>query len=733
MPDHKPAAEARSEQTIFDELERLCALPGYVHAIAYFCHRDNVVRYSEEVTTKDMEHLFSEDRLIRTEIASLVGLMLKNGIDFRLPNAEVIQGYIEKTEALLAEMHVSMAGHFWKDFGAPGVPSAEEAMSHFGSGAVLREAIFYGGESAYSFQYRELAVEKYSRDVDWLRANKGFDMHAARGVAYGLGRLLDDKATATLKGLRGRPLEQWTLLPAYTFTVPEIASRTSMPVQTIENVLTAFVVPDGERNDQFKTLHDFNVANACPVIRGAGDDLILLGHYDLVQALYESPFYWMQGDSAYSSAAMEHRGQFTEEFSTKRLVRVFGKGRVFPNVVIVDSRGQIFGEIDVLVVFGDRAIVLQAKSKRLRIESRRGNDGTLRDDFKKAIQDSCDQGYRCAGVLGDQGYTLKDRQGRKVAFEAPPRDVYVLCVVADHYPALSFQSRQFLKYSPRGAIAPPFVLDVFTLDAMTEFLDSPLQLLSYIGRRSKYADKLLASHELTILSYHLKRNLWLGDEFNMVMLHDDISADLDIAMMVRREGVPGKDTPDGILTRFKDTTLGRFVAEIERRPDAGTISLGYMLLTLGEDTVVELSKGIDLLAQRARAYGRAHDLTISLDTAKSGFTVHCNDDPVEIAGPALERHCHARKYIQRAETWFGVCVRPSDESLRFGVSLGFPWEQNDQMDSTTAHIAAKSKGARRLREALSAIRRKVGRNEPCPCGSGKKYKKCCLGKESSGR
>ncbi len=23
----------------------------------------------------------------------------------------------------------------------------------------------------------------------------------------------------------------------------------------------------------------------------------------------------------------------------------------------------------------------------------------------------------------------------------------------------------------------------------------------------------------------------------------------------------------------------------------------------------------------------------------------------------------------------------------------------------------------------------VGRNDPCPCGSGKKYKKCCLGKD----
>ena len=28
-------------------------------------------------------------------------------------------------------------------------------------------------------------------------------------------------------------------------------------------------------------------------------------------------------------------------------------------------------------------------------------------------------------------------------------------------------------------------------------------------------------------------------------------------------------------------------------------------------------------------------------------------------------------------------------------------------------------------------RKKIGRNDPCPCGSGKKYKKCCLGKDES--
>ena len=29
------------------------------------------------------------------------------------------------------------------------------------------------------------------------------------------------------------------------------------------------------------------------------------------------------------------------------------------------------------------------------------------------------------------------------------------------------------------------------------------------------------------------------------------------------------------------------------------------------------------------------------------------------------------------------------------------------------------------REEPTAFGRKVGRNEPCPCGSGRKYKRCC--------
>jgi hypothetical protein len=42
--------------------------------------------------------------------------------------------------------------------------------------------------------------------------------------------------------------------------------------------------------------------------------------------------------------------------------------------------------------------------------------------------------------------------------------------------------------------------------------------------------------------------------------------------------------------------------------------------------------------------------------------------------------------------------------------------------------AAFQRESGRRAPAAPLAGRKVGRNDPCPCGSGKKYKKCCLGK-----
>lgn len=214
-----------------------------------------------------------------------------------------------------------------------------------------------------------------------------------------------------------------------------------------------------------------------------------------------------------------------------------------------------------LVLFADRAIVLQAKSKKLTLAARQGSDPHIQEDFKGAVQDACDQAFTCSEELVAGKCSFTDEHGKEIALPKEIKRVFPVCVVSDHYPALSFQVQQFLKSKTTDKIAAPLVSDVFMLDVMTEFLDTPLRSLSYLDLRAKAGENVMSSHEITTLAYHLKQNLWLG-EHDFIQLGDDISADVDIAMAVRRDGVDGEKTPKGILTFLEGRSLGRIVEEL---------------------------------------------------------------------------------------------------------------------------------------------------------------------------
>lgn len=432
----------------------------------------------------------------------------------------------------------------------------------------------------------------------------------------------------------------------------------------------------------------------------------------------------MRKDKAYADTALEHRGRFAEEFTKGRLEAVFGTKHVFSNVEVHKSKGTRLGEIDVLIVFADRAIVVQAKSKGLTLKARQGNDDQIKADFQKAIQDAYDQGYSCALALNDSRYRLTHPDRSELGFAQPFKEIYILCIVSDHYPALSFQARNFLTTNASDVIRPPFVLDVFSLDAIAEMLASPLRFLSYLHQRTLFADKVMASHELTVLGYHLAHNLWFSDEHDMVLLGDDFSTSLDIAMAVRREGIPGCDTPDGVLTRLTNTTLGRILSDIEAKADPMTIEFGFTLLTLAEDSFKGASEAIDKIASLALRDGKGHDFTMGLGRGDTGFTVHCNRNPFSGAGLALRRHCRRRKYSERARSWSGICLDPVTKNVRFGLHLDYPWTPDAEMDELTKNAAPPMSITDALRSAGKKV--KVGRNDPCPCGSGRKYKKCCL-------
>lgn len=708
-PQREECTILRSEQEIFDDLADLCISQGFIHAIAYICFRDNTIGFNEELKAEDMAQ-FSKSSLIRTEVTTLIGLMMRAPIDFSLPSPEEVENYIKRSEDLLEELHQAMAKalqHVVKpDLNPPTF------------GEFLREAIFYGPESAYSFQYRDLAPRKYSADADWLLKNKSIDLEIVRKVYQSVDELMSERLIETLEDLNDKPLTEWTILPGFVFSCEELAACTQQPVNRIRAIIEALTVPEGERNATFTSLHAFNAAYAYPFIRRGPDEFLLLQLYGFSEALYEAPFYWMCDDKAYAPKAFHHRGDFTESFALERLTCVFGSDRVFQNVEILKSKGTTLGEIDILVVFGDRTIVLQAKSKKLTLGARKGNDLLLQDDFKAAVQDSVDQALACAQLLGDSSVTLRSKDGRIVPLAERPRTIFPMSVVADHYPALALQARHFLKAKSTERIVAPLVIDVFALDAITEMLASPLRLLSFLSLRARFSNKLLTSHEHMLLSYHLRHNLWLESGDDLMWLSDDVSSHLDVAMAVRRDGVPGIATPDGILTRYEGTPFARIIAEIEDKPEPVAIALGFMLLELSEDTIRKTNNYINLVLARTAADGGLHDMTIGISAASTGLTIHCSRLVDSEAAIRLNRHCQMRKYSQKADNWFGLAVRP-DGSIQLAAMLPGPWKFNRELETLLANVP--------LSRPLSATTgRKIGRNDRCPCGSGKKYKHCCI-------
>ncbi len=70
-----------------------------------------------------------------------------------------------------------------------------------------------------------------------------------------------------------------------------------------------------------------------------------------------------------------------------------------------------------------------------------------------------------------------------------------------------------------------------------------------------------------------------------------------------------------------------------------------------------------------------------------------------------------------------------DDRIRFGGDTPADDERGSEDADESSALDDEEKDYPVARPSPAAQRTKAGRNDPCPCGSGKKYKKCCWSKE----
>ncbi len=695
---------------VIRRIKLLTEEPGFIYTLALVLLRDLFM------TPEDIADINPHEHLNFQEITFLTGLLLKGKIDLTVPTEGDSARRFEEVYRLFHELHKSYHEAFLQELGdlaqhGQRTETREENYRRiFGAGTMVAESIFYAGSGAYDFQYLEFAVQKYRHDATWIQNHNRVDVSEVGRIARELKALHERKFNSLVNSKPSGFSELCKVgLDVFCFDERDLQKFGDAS----EPFLNAFSITPGEANAHLEVPGQYNELQSKPIIRLEDGRHFLPIGFSLSEAIYETPFYWMNRDESYAATALLNRGRFAENATAELMKRVFGPENVYCDVEVREKKGHVVTDIDVLTVVGNKAIVGQVKAKRLTELAKRGDEAKLLADFKAAVQDAYVQGLRCRKALLDKKNKLFIN-GKEIHLGESIDDAYLMCVTVDHYPAVMHQVSVYLK---KEAADPfPVAVSIFDLDVLTFYLSDPFEFAYYLRQRIVLSDYFKADSEMALLGYHLKQKLFRSREAAFEVLDGSYAQLVDANFQVMRGTVPHTPAADRLRTQWKNDEFQELVNQMKLAPEPGFTDAVFFLYDLageGADKAIELLK---LTKRKAAADNRSHDARLPFLEEHAGITVLCEPTSREALRRKLPYLSQVAKYKSRADVWLALgCVSTSSNLVDDVAFLKHRWEADPELEKLAAHLQGR---------LITFPGQKIGRNAPCPCGGGKKFKHC---------
>ena len=698
-------ARDRTETDVIADLEELAQSPGYLFSFCFLVWCEFAVMSPDDLLDRNpFEHHNSQ------ELSFILGLMVKLPIEVgEIPSEETIKGHVGRTNVLMEELQQTKTAH-----GSSVGPSLQDAIGkQHDSGRRMVEPIFYGGEGAYSQQFLEGTHRRYWRDRVWFSQYLGMELdtmvHMCERAVDSVRQVSEREIPVDFRTACGELLELFSLDDAI------VAQGNPVNWQTF---LEHFSLEPGTVNEQLTSIGAHNEVLVRPIVKLKGKYFMPLS-FNLARAAYTNPFYWMLQDEGYRVVAENNRGRTTEDITEDLLQRSFGAGNVHRNVKI-KRHGTDVTDVDVLVLYRNKALIVQAKSKKLTELSKAGDDSRLREDFAKAIQSAYDQGVVAQRGLYDSTNTLIAADGRQIECSEHINESYILCVTADHYPAVVTQMATYLE---KGVDAPRAVAcSVLALETLVDFLPHPSDFLYYIRQRVQLSENSIAASELDYLGWHMEFGLpCLPDQ--AFLISNSLDSTIDAAVLTRRLEEDSGVKVSVARPKWRNNSLSLIAEHLCLSSEPGMIDAVFLLFDLmtalpGSKTT-EIEEGIRRLKFAIRKDGKLHNLSWPSSLNRRGLSLVCYPDFTFMV-QHLPHFSACRKYTAYADEWLSLgFVAGSTMPFDWAFYLGEPWQDDAELADMAREIL---KGGTVV--GGTGAKKKQGRNEPCPCGSGKKFKKC---------
>ena len=748
-------------EDILKQIKELAHKRGFIYALLLIIRRDQTVYPSEYGTMN------SHDRLITEEIGLLLRYWVENNTNPWMVPDSLNELSLMKHEAitLMAELHNSYLQLSDSSFAPETIPqSSDEAKAYlekvFPLNRRIQEAVFYSGDSLYDFEYTDYLPEKYKYDLDWLKENKCFEPDEVIVIVQTIKRILTEKNNS-IPGLddntrmmlehptedsdsnfmndfieyspfftqdlfdldnakRHHAMEGFCkkILNIFSINANDIA-RLPGSLEYLNNFSFDLSVP---YNEEYLGPGYFNILHTRPLLKYGENKYLIPLVYWLFMSAYEVPYYWLMADPDYEKTAGSHRGQASEEIAFNILSPVFGEN-LFRDIIIKGAAKKSKTDIDLLAVVGSVAICFQIKSKKLTESSKQGNIDSIRSDFDKAVMAAHKQGLLCReNILNPTGVKFYNKEGN-TPFVLPDgiKDVYIVCLTSENYPALTSQLLE-LAGGTEDFIQSPIAFSIFDLRLITYYLDTPFDFAYYIRQRINTARHCIATTEMSLLGYHLRRKLWIYPNQDRLYIDDSFASDIDQNYYPKFANLKIKsDTVDQIANRWRNAAFEQLWRAVASHTNPRRTAVVFDLFDLSSDSVDNLMSMIQEGHERVMKRGTRVAVSMVFDLPSPfGITFviqpPCFGTPLfmdmEASGAIQKYQLHQDKWItlgRRIDSPYLVDLLIVDES---------PWQYNESMEDAVLEYK------RSTTEYSNSSSLRVSRNDPCPCGSGKKYKNC---------
>ena len=427
----------------------------------------------------------------------------------------------------------------------------------------------------------------------------------------------------------------------------------------------------------------------------------------------------------------------SEYLPLKYLKRLLPDAKVLKNVYYrgkTDLGATEWCEADGLLIYDDHLFVIEARGGAFTYTSPSSDFPAYVKSLKNLVLKPAMQGRRFLDYLKTaESVPLFDSNHNRIdeLRKSDFRHITICPVTLDPFTELAAQIQHLRKVGVDVGTASIWAISLDDLRGYADIFENPLLFLHYVEQRMQAfrSDVIQCHDEFDHLGLYLKHNLYSTYAKEMKDASDAHRINFTAYRLEVDKFFQARLVDSNAPCSLKQNMPARLLEIIEvlsQNNKLGRAALAAYILDIGGDWRAKIDT--DIIEELARQPITKRPMPFSTH-GDVKLTVYCWTEhtgprkaawALDHAQTLVVMHNEARRLLME------LSYSPTGELQE----VDWKWVELDSIPpEQLPRLRLKADGLhqKRLSNAITESR-KIGRNKPCPCGSGKKYKKCCLGR-----